>query len=611
MAYVPRRLDLPYSVKNIPVLKSFNYDKLFTYRSEDLVERMRWEVHWDKQKDKVPRGEGRNTYKFRTSARAPPCKELKQFEEDLFGMLASIERRSFRNPLQEKMKSDLEYIRSLEDKVIVSSDKTSQLYIIDVEEYRNHQRKEIMKSYRKVSQAIADEIDSEAASLANDVKLDDRIEGMALQQSFLTLKDHKEDFPGKLSFRLINPAKSNLGRISKSILDRANRKVREETGFQQWRSTKDVLGWFGQLDDKKSLLWLKFDIEAFYPSITEKLLRKTIEFLRKFDHISEYEEEMIFHCRRSVLVDSSGTIWQKKDGEFDVTMGSLDGAEVAEAVGLYLLDKLTRENSSVDVGLYRDDGLAAVRGSKVEVERVRKQFHRILKEEDLVITTEGGTKVVDFLDVVLNLDDGSHPPYVKPNTKTCYVSTSSNHPEVIIKKIQEGVCKRLSNNSSDADKFYSHSAHFDNALKEAGHQGNMKYVEKSSEEGRKKTRKRKVIWFNPPWCKSVRTNVAGTFLRLVRKHFGKGTPLYHLFNSKKLKVSYSTGPNMKQIISAHNKRVIAKMEGREERTERCKCEEEQGSCPTGGNCLKKGLVYKATVNMEDDRKIYYGQTRQG
>ena len=56
-----------------------------------------------------------------------------------------------------------------------------------------------------------------------------------------------------------------------------------------------------------------------------------------------------------------GSLWQKKDNsDFDVTMGSLDGAELAESVGLYLLYRLREVDMNVEVGLYRDDGLGAV-----------------------------------------------------------------------------------------------------------------------------------------------------------------------------------------------------------------------------------------------------------
>jgi len=50
-------------------------------------------------------------------------------------------------------------------------------------------------------------------------------------------------------------------------------------------------------------------------------------------------------------------------GDFDVAMGSLDGAEVYKLVGLFLLDKLANILSRKNVGLYRDDGLAVIKGS--------------------------------------------------------------------------------------------------------------------------------------------------------------------------------------------------------------------------------------------------------
>lgn len=362
------------------------------------------------------------------------------------------------------------------------------------------------------------------------------------------------------------------------------------------------------MEEKDNLLWLKFDIEAFYPSISEDLLGRTLAFLRQYDHISEVEEEVIYHCRRSLLVGNNRSLWQKKENnDFDVTMGSLDGAEVAESVGLYLLYRLRDVDRSMTVGLYRDDGLGAVRGSKRDVDRMRKKVTEIMKEEGLAITAEGGTKIVDFLDVVLNLGDGSHHPYVKPNTKTTYVSTSSNHPAVVIKEIQKGVSKRLSYNSSDQQKFNEHSAHFNQALKDAGHQGNLEFITPGQE--RKKPRRKKVIWFNPPWCRSVRTNVAGKFLKLVRKHFGVGSQLYHLFNSKKLKVSYSTGSNMKKLITAHNKKVLRREEGREDDgVGGCNCLGGVGECPLDGHCQTQSLVYSATVEMENETRMYLGQT---
>ena len=51
---------------------------------------------------------------------------------------------------------------------------------------------------------------------------------------FISLKDHKQDFENHPKCRLIKPAKSQLGKISKSILDNINNEVRAHTHVNQW-----------------------------------------------------------------------------------------------------------------------------------------------------------------------------------------------------------------------------------------------------------------------------------------------------------------------------------------------------------------------------------------
>ena len=171
--------------------------------------------------------------------------------------------------------------------------------------------------------------------------------------------------------------------------------------------------------------------------------------MRSFDFLSDFEEELILHCRRGVIVGNNGEIWLKtEDPDFDVTMGSKDSAEISEMVGLYLLHLISQHISKEMLLLYRDDGMGAVKGNKQDVERLTKKLYSIFQDTGLRITTEGGTKTIDFLDVVFNLEDGSYCPYVKPNTSTKYVSCESSHPDVILKKIPTGVAKRLSTNSS-------------------------------------------------------------------------------------------------------------------------------------------------------------------
>ena len=78
--------------------------------------------------------------------------------------------------------------------------------------------------------------------------------------------------------------------------------------------------------------------------------------------ITTEERQIIMHTKQSLLF-KDGTAWMKKDsdGMFDVTMGSYDGAETCELVGAYLLCQLPNKINRNQIGLYRDDGLAAFR----------------------------------------------------------------------------------------------------------------------------------------------------------------------------------------------------------------------------------------------------------
>ena len=55
--------------------------------------------------------------------------------------------------------------------------------------------------------------------------------------SFIILKDHKNFFDNLSTIRLINPAKNELCRISKSILDKINKNISQKFELRQWKNT--------------------------------------------------------------------------------------------------------------------------------------------------------------------------------------------------------------------------------------------------------------------------------------------------------------------------------------------------------------------------------------
>ena len=71
-------------------------------------------------------------------------------------------------------------------------------------------------------------------------------------------------------------------------------------------------------------------------------------------------------------------------------MGSFDGAETCELVGLYMLSQL--EKLGINIGLYRDDGLATCNKTARETENIKKEICKIFEENKLNITIEANKK---------------------------------------------------------------------------------------------------------------------------------------------------------------------------------------------------------------------------
>ena len=242
---------------------------MLTAKTELLLGRMRWKLFWSTQ-DQVKKNDFQS-YGFKTPHYPPFMLELKPFEEDMVEMIRNVEMRNTNNPLQNQMQEDIKKIKSMPD-VIVEADKTANLYLIKPEAYNKHLTDTMSKEYKKTDSSTMDRINAEAAKTAKRLELDNRIEAMEKKTAYLTIKDHKEDFPARLNFRLINPCKSNMGKISKAIPDRVNGEVKAATGLKQWKSTEEVLSWFKNQERKSRMKWLKFDIDSYYLSISMDLL---------------------------------------------------------------------------------------------------------------------------------------------------------------------------------------------------------------------------------------------------------------------------------------------------------------------------------------------------
>ena len=560
---------------------------------------MRWKVYYA---DKKATKEMKETYGFKSN-KTPPANELLQpFEDDLFNIVNTLEFRIVNCAFQDKLKKDITEIGK-SDQILVSADKTTNFYSVSKNEYKKLIADSITKIYKRAEEGTVEILNKEAKDIAQSLKLGDRIQCMAEKHAFVTLKDHKENFRSNPKCRLLNPAKSEIGIISKNILQKAMTEIKSAVNLNQWRSTAEVIGWFKNIQDKKSVKFVKFDIVEFYPSITKQLVMKCLTFARQYTDISSDEENIILHACKSVLFDENG-VWIKKNSDelFDIGMGSYHGAEICELVGLYILSKLPTVFDAGCFGLYRDDGLAVVNKTSQQTDAIRKRLVELFKAENLRITVETNLKITDFLDITLNLNTEKFYPYRKPNDTPLYVHKKSNHPPSIIRQLPIMINKRLSDISHDEDEFDKSVPMYQKALEDSGFQHRLKYI--PPKRTIQRNRKRKVIWFNPPYCKSVKTNVGRRFLKLIDKHFPSHHRYHKLFNKNTVKVSYSCLDNIDSKISQHNKKILSPP--KEELKKTCSCpKKDKENCPLQGRCLSSSIVYKATVTTEPDVKKHY------
>ena len=94
-------------------------------------------------------------------------------------------------------------------------------------------------------------------------------------------------------------------------------------------------------------------------------------------------------------------------------MGSYDGVEICELVGLYMLSILGKVYGIQNVVLYRNNGLACFhKVSGPASDKIRKDMIKTFRENfGLKITITTNLKTVNILGITFNLCTGKYQPY--------------------------------------------------------------------------------------------------------------------------------------------------------------------------------------------------------
>ena len=143
----------------------------------------------------------------------------------------------------------------------------------------------------------------------------------------------------------------------------------------------------------------------------------------------------------------------------------------------------------------------------------------------------------------------------------------------------------------------------------SGHDFTFKYDPNAGNRPKPRNRGRKRTYFNPPYSLNVSTNIGAKFLRIIDECFPKEHILYKIINRNTIKVSYRCMPNMGHLLSTHNSK-ISKLKDQPDPPPRCSCRGGPASCPLGGGCEVKEVVYCAKVTQLDSNTVdfYTGLT---
>ena len=93
--------------------------------------------------------------------------------------------------------------------------------------------------------------------------------------------------------------------------------------------------------------------------------------------IKSKDRETIFHARKSLLYNEGESWIKKQSNNFDVTMGSYDGAEVCELIGILMSNLIGNKYNPNNIGLYTQ--MMDWQFLKIQAARNLKKLKRLFK----------------------------------------------------------------------------------------------------------------------------------------------------------------------------------------------------------------------------------------
>ena len=77
---------------------------------------------------------------------------------------------------------------------------------------------------------------------------------------------------------MINPTKSETGKVTKLFVENMNTKIRELSSANKCQDSDTVISLFKNIKNKRKYIFMQFDMKEFYPWISKDQLLKVIDY---------------------------------------------------------------------------------------------------------------------------------------------------------------------------------------------------------------------------------------------------------------------------------------------------------------------------------------------
>ena len=121
------------------------------------------------------------------------------------------------------------------------------MYKIEPSTYQEILNNKITDNYKIDKDNTIDQINKDTCNFASKLHINDRLGKFQKKDAYILFKDHKPNFINELQTRLINPSKTELGKISKNIIQDIVTNVREASHSNLWRNSFDTIEWFRKI----------------------------------------------------------------------------------------------------------------------------------------------------------------------------------------------------------------------------------------------------------------------------------------------------------------------------------------------------------------------------